>query len=312
MGAVVLESYAELFDYNFSVIREEMYQQFPKEHPTFMRVENSTRPFEKRGSLGGLGLPEPNRDLQPLPWSEPVKGPTSIFVPVGYRLGYMIERQAVEDEQWSLLANRPKSMLYGSIVIQDMAGADILNNGMIFHPGYDLGGTPLFSTAHRREDNQAYWSNLIPEAQPITVETVFNAIVNLLTLMTDSRGLPIAYSGTVFIYVPMINATLWEQAVAVVNSTMNPGTSDNRINALTKQFQLQAVPLRYLTNPDVWFIGWSPNSPNYGLVLINRTGVDISPLKPFGDNEDAWWSRLRMRFTAGYEAKRGIAAVGPV
>lgn len=310
MAAVVLESYAELFDYNFSQVREEMYSMFPKEHPSFMRVENSTRPFEKRTYLGGLGLPERNRDLQPIPFAEPPKGLPSIFIPVNYRLGYQIERTAVEDELWSLLANRPKSMLQGSIVIQDMVAADILNNGLVYQSAYDLGGDALFGTAHAREDGQATWSNLINEAQPITVETVFNAIVNLLSLMEDSRGLPIAYSGTVFIYVPMINATLWEQAIEVVNSVMNPNTSDNRINALTKQFSIQAVPLRFLTNPDVWFIGWSPDSPNYGLVLINRTGVDISPLKPFGNNEDAWYSRLRMRFTAGYENKRGIAAIG--
>lgn len=307
--AVVMESYAELFDYNFSQFREEMYAQYPAEHNKFMRVENTTRPFEKRSYLGGLGLPQKNRDLQPIPFAEPPKGPTSYFVPVTYRLGYQIDRQSVEDELWGLLANRPKSMLYGSIVIKDLVAADILNNGLVLQ-SYDLGGTSLFSTANVREDGQATWSNYINEVQPITTETVFNAIASLLTLLTDSRGLAIGFMGTVYIYVPMINADLWEQAVEVANSTMNPNTADNRINAATKQFRIEVVPLRYLTNPNVWFIGWSPDTPNYGLVLFNRVEPQISPLKPFGDNEDAWYSRLRMRFTAGYENKRGIAAIG--
>lgn len=307
--AVVLESYAELFDYNFSQIKDELYAMYPKEHPLFMRVETSTRPFEKRSYIGGLGLPQRNRDLQPIPFAEPPKGYPSLFVPVNYRLGYQIERTAVEDELWNLLANRPKSMLQGSIVIQDMVAADILNNGLTSQ-SYDLGGTPLFSTTHAREDGAATWANLINDSQPITVETVFNAVANLLSLMEDSRGLPIAYNGTVHIYVPMISSTLWEQAIEVQKSTMNPNTADNRINAVVNQWNIQVHPLRYLTNPDVWFIGWDPSAPNYGLVLINRVAPEISPLKPFGDNEDAYYSRLRMRFTAGYENKRGIAAVG--
>ena len=307
---VVLESYAQLIDHNFSQIKDELYAQYPKEFTTFMREETSTRAFEKRGYMGGLGVPQRNRDLQPIPFAEAPMGFASTFVPVNYRLGYQIERTAVEDELWSLLASRPKTMLYGSVVIQDMVGADILNNGLSYQAAYDLGGTALFSTANLREDGKATWANLINDTQPITVETVFNATTNLLSLMEDSRGLPISYNGTIHIYVPLINSELFQQAVEVKHSTMNPNTADNRINALSQQFTIEIHPLRYLTNPDVWFIGWSPSAPNYGLVLINRVTPEISSLKPFGDNEDAWYSRLRMRFTAGYENKRGIAAIG--
>lgn len=306
---IVMESYAESFDYNFSKYRDEMYAEFPKEYQGYMREETSTRPFEKRGYMSGLGLPRRNRDGQPLPFSEPVKGLTAIFYPVTYRLAYQIDRQSVEDELWGLLANRPKSMLYGAVVIKDLVASDILNNGLTAQP-YDLGSQPLFSSAIVREDGQGTWSNLLGTVQPITVETVFNAVANLLTLLSDSKGLPIAYSGSVNIYVPMINSDLWEQALAVVNSTFNPDTADNRINAVKQQFQLNVVPLRYLTNPNVWFVGWGTGSPNYGLTLIERVAPEISPLEPFGDNKDVWYSRLRMRFTAGYENRRGIAAIG--
>lgn len=306
---ILMESYAELFDYSFTQMKDEMFQSFPQEHQKYMNVESSTRPFEKRGLMGGLGLPVKNRDAQPIPFQDPVKGLTSIFVPVTYRVGYMIDRQSVEDELWGMLANRPKMMLRGSVVIKDMLAADVLNNGLVLQ-GYDLGGTALFSTAHVREDNGGTYSNLINEVQPITVETVFNAVAVLLNQMTDSSGLPITYTGKVMIYVPIVNSELWKQGVEVANSVMNPGTSDNAVNALTTQFSIEVVPLRYLTNPNIWFIGWEPSTPGYGLTLINRVEPDISPLQPFGDNLDVWYSRLRMRVSAGYEGKRGIAAIG--
>lgn len=308
-----MENFVEQFDYNFSEMKDMMYEQMPKEFSQYMKEESTTRPFEKRGSIGGLGLPQRNRDAQPLPFDAPYKGPTSVFVPVTYRLGYVIDRQSVEDELWSHLASRPQSMLYGAIVIKDLVASDILNNGFTAQ-SYDLTingvSTPLFDDAHPREDGGLTWSNHISSVQPITTETVFSAISNLLTLMKDGRGLPINYTGGISLYVPMINADLWEQALAVQSAVMNPDTSDNRPNTLKQAFKINVYPLRYLTNPDIWFIGWSPGSPNYGLTLLERVAPDISPLKPFGDNEDVWWSRLRMRFTAGYETYRGIAAVG--
>jgi hypothetical protein len=313
--AVVAEAYVEHFDRNFNEIKDEMYEQFPKQYTFYMKVDETQKAFVKRSYMGGMGMPIPNRDLEPIPFQEPVKGPVAFFTPTNYRLGYQIEKQTIEQEEWGLLANRPRTMLYGSVVLMDMAAANILNNGFTVQP-YDFKVTgdpnnqPLFSVNHLREDTNATWANLINQNLPITVETVFQAIATLLYNMTDSRGLPIAYNGTIFIYVPTLNPVLWQQAVEVANSVMNPNTSDNKTNALMKQFNIQVVPLRFLTNPDHWFLGWSPNSPNYGLTMIVNIYPDVTPLAPFGNNPDAWFSRLRTRFVAGYDNKRGIAAVG--
>lgn len=305
-----MEEVAEHFDYNFSIIRDEYYELQPKEFPQFMREESSTRPFEKRSYIGGLGLPMKNRDTQPLPLSVPPKGYPSVFVPVQYRLGYVIDKQTIEDELWKLLADRPKSMIRGAVVIKDMVASDILNNGTIAQP-YNIDGVPLFSQAHPRENGSGNWSNLIPSATPITTESVINAVTQLLWLLTDSQNMPIAYNGAINLYVPKINPSLLEQAWSVVNAQMNPDTTDNRPNAAKGIFQLRCIPLRYLTNPNNWFVGWEPSSTGYGLTLIDRVAPEISPLQMFGDNQDVYYSRLRMRFTAGYETARGIGCVGP-
>lgn len=307
--AVVVERYVEHFDRNFDEIKDEAFAMTPKEYDSFMKVENTTRAFVKKSYMGSLGLPIPNRDLQRLPLDEPPQGPIAYYSPVTYRLGYQIERQAVEDELWGLLANRPMNMLRGSQLVMDMAGANILNNGVTLQ-SYDFGGQPLFSLTHTREDGAALWANRIATNLPITVETVVQAVVDLLYNLKDSRGYPIGYNGTINIYVPAISSTLWRQAIEVVNSINNPNTTDQRINAALKMFRFNLVPLRFLTSPDAWFIGWQPGSQNYGLTMIVRTNPDITPLKPFNDNPDAWFSRLRQRFVPGYENKRGIARIG--
>lgn len=307
-----MEAFVEHFDRNFSSIREDMYAQFPKEYPQFMRVENTDKAFIKRTTIGGLGMPKPNRDLEAIPFVTPPKGPISLFTPTNYRVGYQIERQTVEQEEWGLLANRPRSMLYGASVLMDITAANILNNGFTTQPyDFDPSGTPkpLFAINHTREDGLSTWSNLINSNLPITVETVFQAIVNLFN-MEDMIGLPIAYNGSFNLLVPTNNPVLWQQAVEVANSTMNPNTNDNKINAAIKQFRLNVVPLRFATNPDHWFVTWDVSSPGYGLVMFINIAPDVSPLREFGNNPDCWFSRLRTRFVAGYEAKRGVSAVG--
>ncbi len=304
-----MEEIAEHFDYNFSLIKDELYNIHPKEFPAFMREESSTRPFEKRSYIGGLGLPIKNRDTQPIPLSTPPKGYASVFVPVQYRLGYVIDQQSIEDELWKLLADRPKSMIRGAVVIKDMVAADILNNGTTAQP-YDIDGGPLFATNHPRENGSGNWSNLIGTSIPITTESVFNAVTNLLLLLTDTQNMPIAYNGQINIYTPMVNPTLCEQAWSVCNSQMNPDTTDNRNNA-AKAFNLQHKSLRYLTNPDFWYVGWEPSSPGYGLTLIDRVAPSIEPLTKFGDNPHVYYSVMRMRFSAGYETARGVGAIGP-
>ena len=312
---VVAEAFVEHFDRNFSEIKDEMYAEFPKEYPNFLRVEQTDKAFLKKSYMGGLGLPVTNRDLMPIPFQNPVKGSVSLFTPVNYRNGYQIERQTIEQEEWGLLANRPRTMLYGAAILMDIVSANLFNNGFSvqsYDKGFDLSGTdqPLFSTTNTREDRQATWSNWINQTLPITVETVFQSIVSLLFNLLDSRGLPIAYGGSFHIYVPTINPILWQQATEVSASIMNPNTADNKINAVTKDFRIDVIKLRQLTNPDHWFIGWTPDAPNYGMQLVVNLYPDITPLQPFGNNPDAWYSRLRTRFVAGYDNKRGIAAVG--
>lgn len=307
--AVVVEKYVAHFDRNFDIIKDEAFEMVEKDYPNFMKIENTDKAFVKKSYMGGMGLPQRNRDLQRIILDEPPQGPVAFYSPVTYRLGYQIERQVVEDEQWGILASRPMNMLRGSQIIMDMGGADILNNGTALQ-SYDTANLPLFSTSHVREDGLALWSNRIASNLPITVETVFQAIVDLLYNLKDSRGFPIAYKGTINIYVPTVSSTLWRQAIEVERSVNNPNTSDNRINALTSQFSIKIVPLRFLTSSDAWFIGWQPSAPNYGLTMIIRTNPDITPLKPFDSNPDAWFSRLRQRFVPGYDNKRGIARVG--
>ena len=307
--AVSMESFAELFDANFASIKDEMYNMLPREADQYMRMETMTKAFHKETYVGQLGVPRKNEDYQDIPIDTFSKGFPSVFVPVTYRLGYIIDKKSIEDEQWGILASRPQSLLRGTILIKDLVCSDILNNGTS-SMSYDVGGTPLFSTTQAREDGQATWSNRIASDQPITVETLFNAIASLLELMEDSRGFPINYQGTINLYVPKINAELWEQATSVVKSTFNPDTANNRINAVISEFNIQVKPLRFLTNPNHWFLGWDINSPGYGLVCYDRVAPEISQLKPFSDNDDVFHAKMRMRFTAGYTNSRGIAQVG--
>lgn len=306
-------AFVEHFDRNFNEIKDEMYAQFPRQYTSYMRTIENSKSFYRSSYIGGLGAPVANRDNEPIPFRTAPKGSVGQFEPVNYRLGYQIEKSTIEQEEWGLLADRPRTMLYGASVLMDQVAAGILNNGFTVQ-SYDhyIGATakPLFAVDHVKENSSGTWANLIDQDLPITVETVFQVIAELLYNLEDSASQPIAYSGSYTIFVPSNNPTLWQQAVEVCRSIMNPGTTDNKINAVTSEFTIKPMVHRFLENPDHWFVSWDPSSPNYGLFMFVNVYPEISSLKPFGNNDDVWWSRLRCRFVPGYENKRGIAAVG--
>ncbi len=306
---IIAEAFVEQFDRDFDEVKDLAYANVPKEYTLFAREEGVTGAYIRRTALSGLGTPSANRDYDNLPLDAPVKGPVFSFQPQTYRLGYVIDRQSIEDEQYGHLADRPATMLTGSVLVRDLFAADLLNSGTTAQ-SWDSTGKALFATDHAREDGFATWSNRNSTDLPITVETVMQAIIDYLYNLKDMRGNIINYQGSFNIYVPSTNATLYRQAIEVVNSMMNPGTTDNKINAVTNRFKLNVVALRYLTNSNVWFIGWEPTAQHYGIVMFNRSEPEISPLEPLGNNRDAWQSRMRMRFTGGYDQKRGIARIG--
>lgn len=306
---ITAEEFVEQFDRSFTSMKADIYQSIEKQYPMIAREEGMSGAFVKSGSISGLGMPVKANDGQEVKLDAPVKGLTASFFPNTFKLGYTIERATVEDGVTGHLANRPVTMIQGSVLIRDLAVADIFNNGTTSQP-YDIGGKPLFATDHVREDNAATWSNRLTTQLPITVETVFQVIMDYLYNLRDERGNIIAYNGKINICVPAINSTLVKSALEVVKSMMNPGTSDNAVNVLTQMFSLDVVVMRYATDPNAWFVGWTPSAQGYGVVLYNRTEPEISPLEPYKGNRDVWFSRMRMRFAAGIDAKRGIMRVG--
>ena len=256
---ITADAFVEQFDRDFDEVKDLAYAAIPREFTLFAKEEGITGKYIRRTSISGPGTPSVNQDYDQLPLDVPVKGPVYSFQPDTYRLGYIIDRATIEDEEYGHLADRPATMLTGAVLVKELAAADLLNSGTTAQ-AWDSTGVALFSTAHTREDGVTTWANRNSTELPITVETVMSAIVDYLHNLKDMRGNIINYTGSYNIYVPSTNATLFRQAIEVVNSMMNPNTTDNKINAVTKQFKLNVVPLRYLTNTNVWFIGWEPEA----------------------------------------------------
>ncbi len=306
---VTAEEFIEQFDASFTSRREDIYATIPKQYPMIAREETMAGAFVKTTSLSQLGMPVKATDGDEVTLDKPVKGLPAAFIPETYKLGYSISRDTIEDGQTSTLQTRPITMMTGAVLVRDLAVANILNNGTTLQ-SYDLGGKALFAVDHAREDGLASYSNRIVTQLPLTVSTVFQAIMDMLYNLRDERGNLIAYTGKINIVVPGISATLVQAAIEVVKSMMNPHTSDNAVNAVTSMFQLEHVICRYTTDPNAWYVSWTPSAQGYGIVLYNRQEPEISPLEPYKGNRDVWASRLRMRFVAGYDAKRGIARIG--
>ena len=88
------------------------YDALDKEYTRIFDVRRSTKAYEKVTEATGLGLAAVKAEGQSIIYDAPGAGPTSTFVHVTYGLGYIITREAVEDNQYQEVAENNAANLH--------------------------------------------------------------------------------------------------------------------------------------------------------------------------------------------------------
>jgi hypothetical protein len=104
--------------------------------------------YEKVTEATGLGIAAVKAEGQSIIYDAPGSGPTSIFTHVTYGLGYIITREAVEDNQYQEVAeSRAANLPWSMLTTKEIVHANVLNRAT--NSGYVGGdGQPLASDSH--------------------------------------------------------------------------------------------------------------------------------------------------------------------
>jgi hypothetical protein len=269
------------------------YDKLDKQYTRIFDVRNSKKAYEKVLEATGFGYAAVKAEGQSIMYDSNGQGPATVFTHVTYGLGYMITREAVEDNQYQDVAEaNAQALPFSMLITKETVHANVLNRG--FNASYAGGdGQPLFSSAHPTANGTQ--ANLLTAAD-LSEAAIEDAVTNI-TLASNSAGLPIAVKPVRLIINPrdLFNAT------RILKSELRVGGNNNDVNAIKMLGVIPEVVVNnYLDDPDAWFI--QTNAPN-GLISYQRRDLDLQDDSDF-DTENMK-HKATERYSAGWGDWRG-------
>jgi hypothetical protein len=269
------------------------YDELPKPYESYFQMETSDKAYEEIAEAYGFGLAAEKAEGASIQYDTDGEGYKSRFTNKTYGLGYIVTREAIEDNQYKQLSERRSRELARSMnTTKCIVHANILNRGFATYLGGD--GVVLFSASHPTQDGNQ--SNLLTAAD--LSEVALESAATEIMLIENARGLKVAAKPRTLI----IHPSEWANATRILESDLQSGTADNDVNALkVKGVVDQVVMDPYLTDTDAWFL--TTDIPD-GLISFSRRALEFTQDNDF-DTENAK-AKATERYVPGWADWRGV------
>lgn len=175
----------------------------------------------------------------------------SRYTHITYALGFIITREAMEDNQYMSLGEKgTKALAFSYNQTRENIGHNIFNNGFSGGPTYGDGKT-LFATDHPLDAGSGTYSNILSPGADIS-EAALEDLLNQIEGLVDFRGLKINTMAE-SLHVPY---QLQFEAKRILADKDRPGTADRDINAIYHMgmFPKGFIVHHYFTDPDAFFV----------------------------------------------------------
>jgi phage major head subunit gpT-like protein len=273
------------------------YKDIAKPFEAYFQTETSDKAYEEVAEAYGFGLAAIKGEGQSIQYDTDGEGYKARFTNTVYGLGYIVTREAIEDNQYRQISERRSAELARSMAATKcIVHANVLNRGFAAN-GPD--GVPLFSASHPTlSGNQG---NLLTAAD--LSEAGLEAAATAIMTMRNARGIVINAKPKTLV----IHPSEWANAMRILESDLQSGaktdtTSTNNINALkVKGVVDQIVMDPYLTDQDAWFL--TTDIP-YGLLSFQRRAMEFRQDNDF-DTENAK-AKATERYSVGHADWRGV------
>jgi len=289
-GTLMKENFADLLNSQFKFVKDRAFKT-PIQGLQFYTVEKTSKAYEKHSYVTGIGLMPKNRDVDKLPFAEPVQGFDNTYTPENFRLAIRIEKSLRETDQFGVITRQITSLTKSATDTVEYYAADPFNTG--FGTGASwlcADGMYLFDSARPMEDkSQGTWSNL-ESASALTQASLATMRVNFRKFV-DERGLkkPLVMKTLV------VPAALEDTAEVLMSSNLKPGVFLNDKNVYENRFQVKVWD--YLSSDTAYF-GLTAKDVGNELYWYWRVKPETTS-NVLSDNPDVWQARIRMSFVTG-------------
>ena len=272
------------------------YNEHPAEWPDLVDTFSSDKAYEEDQEMTGFGLAPIKTQGASIAYDSGGQGPTTRYTHIAYALGFIITKEAIDDNLYEKISfQRTGSLAFSMRQTKENVVANVYNRA--FSASY-LGadGVSLLSASHPSlSGNQ---SNILGTAADLSEASLEDLNVQVMNA-TNSRGMKIPLMARSLIVPP----ALVFEATRILKSTGQNDSANNAINAMKSMglFPDGIKVNHYLTDTDAYFI--RTNVPE-GLKLFQRNAAEFAQDSDF-DTYNLKYKAYE-RYSTGWSDWRGL------
>lgn len=299
MAVITTGNFAKALYPGVSAWYGQSYNEHKVEYTDLVDVGSTKRAFEEDVGTSGFGLAAVKGEGNSISYDSERQAFVTRYTPVVYGLGFIITREAVEDDLYSMQGKRKSRGLAFSLrQTKETVVANMYNRA--FNSSYVGGdGVELLSTAHPNFAGGT-WANKPSTDVDLSEPGLEQACIDIMKY-TNDRGLKIsAMPQTLVIPVDLVF-----EAERILKTPGRVGTADNDINALYTmgKFPGGVKVNHYLTDTNAWFLRVNAGNTE-GLKMLQRRAMEFGIDNDF-ETENAKFKATE-RYAVGWTDPRAL------
>ncbi len=271
----------EIFFKNFT--------QAPQKFRDLFSVKTSSKAYEDRLRVAGLGTFQTKPEGTPVAFSDPIEGTRRRVIHTTYALGFRVTKESYADDQWDIIKQMPADLGDSGRDHQERIAWDLINDGFSGTRHTGLDGLSLFNTAHTRlRPELGTQSNSLSPAVALSI-TGLETIMTLASTTQSEEGRYVDLEQSTL----LIEPTEEHNAYVLLNTQKKSGSTDNDASTVVSSrsgLTVLATPFKTATRS--WSIHARPGKNS--LQWNDRETMDFDRAKD-ADTFD-------MKFYASYRA----------
>jgi len=276
----------------------QVYDEHPVEYTSDYQVEDSDQAYEQDVMVTGFGLAAAKPEGGEVTYDSEIQGAVSTYPHIAYSLGYIVTYEELRDNLYEKVSmSRAEGNAFSIRQTIETICAAVYNDAFTGAVYLNANGQTLCSAAQPNATGGTFSNALTPSADLLEA-SLEDICIQAMGLQSD-RGLFISILPR-SLHIPRQE---WFNANRILKSVLQPGTSNNDINALkaTNAFPEGIKLNHFYTSPHAWFV--RTNCP-HGMMMFWRD-------KPFFDQDNDFGTKnalaaTYMRFSVGNTDPRGI------
>lgn len=296
MGVITSGSFAKALFPGVNAWYGKAYNEYPVEWDKLFEKNTSSRQFEEDVGVSSFGLAVVKPEGSPIQYDSERQGFTTRYQHVVYALGFVVTREAFDDDLYDVVGQRKaQGLAFSMRQTKEILGANVYNRA--FNTSYLGGDGKALLVSDHPNVAGGTWSNILATAADLSEAALEQACIDIAGF-TNDRGLQIAVRPTKLI----IPRQLMFEAHRILKSDGRVGSDLNDPNAIKDMGLFTDVIVNhYLTDTDAWFL--RTNVP-HGMKYFERRGDSFDIDNDF-DTENAKF-KASFRCSFGWTDPKGL------